>query len=149
MSVNFNDLLSRPVSSAKKPPLKPAGTYTAIISSYILEVSKRNKTPYVRFTLNNLQPTGSIPEAQCKDTDGEPINFSKWTPHKDFFITDDSIYRLRNFIEDLGLPIEGRSFEEVLPEMRGQAVLVEVTHVTSEDGTNVYANVSDVTAQRD
>jgi hypothetical protein len=147
MSVNFNELLSRPVDSAKKPPLRPAGTYTAIISGYKFEESKKNKTPYVRFTLNNLQPGSGIPPENCRDEEGAPMDFTKWTPHRDYFLTDDSIYRLREFMETLGIPTAGRSFSETIPEMKGQAVLAEVVHTTSEDGKNIYANVNEITAQ--
>jgi hypothetical protein len=146
MSVNFNDLLSRPVDSAKKPPTKPAGTYSATIQGYKFDVSPKQKTPFVRFTLNNLSPGEDIPPENCRDEDGNPIDFSKWTPTRDFYLTDDAIYRLKDLLQSLGIPTDGRSFGETIPETKGMPVMIQVVHATSEDGKSIYANVRDISA---
>src|SRR5215831_16229366 len=121
MSVNFKDLLSRPVDSAKKPPTKPPGTYYGVISSYKFAESQKQKTPYVRFTFNNIQPGEDLlagDQRALQDDEGNPIDFSKWTPYKDYFLTDDALYRLKEFLQSLGVETAGRSFDETIPEAK-------------------------------
>jgi hypothetical protein len=148
MAVNFKDLLSRPVDSAKKPPTKPPGTYTGTIASHKFAESQKQRTPYVRFTFNNIQPGADILNGDQKallDEEGDPIDFSKWTPYKDFFLTDDALYRLKDFLKSIGIDTSGRSFDETIPEARGRAVLINAVSQTSEDGTKIYTNVGEVT----
>lgn len=134
MAIDYKSLLSRPAESIKKPPLKPAGTYSAIIKEYKFDLSREKKTPFVRFTLNNLQPGPDVDHDLLKDEDGHSIDLSRWSPHKDFFLTEDSIYRLKDFLVSLHIPHEGRMLDEMLPEARGAAVAVPVQQATTQDG---------------
>lgn len=146
MATNFSHLLSKPIDSVKRPPVKPPGTYHATIQSYKFDESKKERTPFVRFTFNNLQPGADIHPDQLKDSDGEDIDLTKWTPHSDFFLTEKALPRLREFIEALGLPTTGRSFEEVIPELKNLPVLLTVTQTPSnkEGSADIYNNVSEV-----
>lgn len=149
MSVNFNELLSKPIEQDKKPPVKPPGTYTGNIQGYKFDVSKQQKTPFCRFTFNNIQPGEALmadDQKALQDEDGNSIDFSKWQPWVDFYLTDASRFRLREFLESLGLDISGRSYDSVLPETKGMSVLLEMTQSSSEDGKNIYTNVKSVQA---
>jgi|SRR5215471_13022832 len=150
MAVNFKELLDRPVDSAKKPPTKPPGTYRGIIASFKFDESKQQRTPFVRFTINNVQPGDDIlaNPKNLLDDEGEQINFSKWIPYKDFYLTDDALYRLKEFMHSLGIDTAGRSFNETLPEVTGMPVLFHGVTSTSDDGKNVYTNVADITGIR-
>jgi hypothetical protein len=145
MAINVQHLLSRPMDSVKKPPTKPAGTYNGIIAGFKFAESKVQKTPYVRFTINNVTPGQDIAPDQQLDADGQPIDFSKWIPHKDFFLTDDALFRLKSFLEEgLQLPCNGRQFVEVLPDTKGMPVMFTATQRTSDDGKEIYIDIGDV-----
>ena len=151
MAVNFKDLLSRPVDSAKKPPVKPPGTYHGIVAEHSFAESARQKTPFVRFVFNNIQPGEDILNGDArllKDEEGEPIDFSKWRPHKDFYLTDDALYRLREFLQSLGVETAGRSFQETIPETKGMPVILQAVSSTSDDGSRIFTNISDVMGAR-
>jgi hypothetical protein len=149
MATNFSHLLDKPVDSVKRPPVKPAGTYYANIESFKFDESKNEKTPYVRFTFNNLQPGPDIHPDQLKDTDGEDIEFSKWKPWRDFYLTENALYRLREFLESLSIPTNGRSFNSTIPETRGLPVILTIVQTPSNKpgDDSIYNNVSDAKGQ--
>ena len=152
MAVNFKELLSRPVDSAKKPPTKPAGTYTGTIASHKFDESMKQKTPYVRFTFNNIQPGEDILNSDprlVQDEDGNPIDFSKWSPYKDFYLTEDALYRLKEFLQSLGIDTAGRMFNDILPETKGMPVILTAVVTSSDDATRMYTNIGDVKGQLD
>lgn len=150
MATNFSHLLSKPVESAKRPPTKPAGTYYGTVMNYKFDESKKERTPFVRFTFGNIQPGPDIEPSQLKDADGEDIDLSKWQPHVDYYITDLALFRLREFLEGLGIPINGRSFEETIPETKNQPVILTVIQQpSSKPGDDaIYNQISDAKGAR-
>lgn len=137
---DFSKLLSKPVESAEKPKPKPAGTYFGQIEGYTLGESKEKKTPYVRFTASNLSPGDDVDRSQL-----EGVDLTKWKPTFDFYLTEDSLYRLRAFLESLNLNVAGRTFNELMPETKNLPVKMTATNSTSQDGQNVYTNITEVT----
>jgi len=147
MSIDYKSLLSRPADSVKKPPLKPSGTYFGIIKEHKFDVTREKKTPFVRFTFNNIMPGPDLSHDALRDAEtGEMIDLTRWNPHKDFFLTDDALYRLKEFMVSVGVPHEGRMLDEMLPETRGMAVTLQVTQGTTTDG-KLFNNIGDVTGQ--
>jgi|SRR6516165_6852787 hypothetical protein len=146
---NFSHLLDKPIDSVKRPPVKPPGTYFGNIESYKFDESKNEKTPYVRFTFNNLQPGPDIHPDQLKDQDGESIDFSRWKPTRDFYLTENALYRLKEFLESLRVPTSGRSFTETIPESKGLPVILTVVQTPSNKpgSDDIYNNVSDAKGQ--
>lgn len=119
--VDFNALLARPLDDVKRPPVLPIGTYYGIINKYEYKESSAKKTPYVQFTINQIEPGEDIaPE------DLEGIDFSKRTQFADFYITPDAEWRLKELIESLGVSTSGRSFGETIPECQGLAVQMDI-----------------------
>lgn len=141
---DFSNLLSVKADDIKRPPIKPAGTYHAMILGYEMGRSSQKKTPYVRFGFGGLQPGADIDPASCVDSDGAPIDFSKWKPNIDFFLTPDSVYRLKEFLESLGIPSAGRELREMIPESRNLPVLLTVSVKPNEDGTGFFNRVEAV-----
>jgi len=150
MAPNFRSLLSKPVESAKRPPVIPAGTYFATLTDYKLDESKNvnkntgEKTPMLVVTLRNLQPGPDIDTEGLKDDDGAPIDLSKRAFYHNFILTDNAIFRLREFQESCKMPIQGRSFEETIPEMKGLQVILSVAQRPTEDGQSLRNELIDV-----
>lgn len=143
-SVNFQELLKKPVTSAVKPPTKPAGTYMATIMAFNFDESSKKKTPYVRFQLGNVQPGPDINPDDLVSAAGEPIDLSKWKPGRDYYLTDDAYYRLRELIQSCGIAVEGRDFSETIPELRGKQVQMTVIQKPSDNGEELYNEVTDL-----
>lgn len=144
MSVNFQHLLSKPIDSVKRPVAKPAGTYFGQIIGHKFDESKQKKTPFVRFELGGVQPGPDIDQSLLVDAEGQPLDLSKWHPYKDFYLTDDSLYRLKDFLDSLKINISGRQFGETIPETKGMPVQFDVTMEPASEGGGFYNNVGNI-----
>jgi len=144
---DFSLLLKKPAGEAKRPPPLPMGDYTAIVRGFELGDQNRNKTPYVRFptTLQDW-PKDSSDEWTVVDGEGNAflankadVDLSKRSMRKDFYLTEDSLWRLDEFIRSCGINPNGRTYEEIFPEIVGQPVLVEVQQYLNQQ-TNETGN---------
>lgn len=141
---DFSKLLQKPVTSAERPKPKAAGTYDGLVFKYEFGESQKKKTPYVRFHINNVSPG---PEVDQEENVRNGVDLTKWQPYRDFFLTEDSIYRLREFIESCHIAVDGRSFNETIPEVVGKPVKFEAVNTTSsEPGKDAatFTNVGDI-----
>lgn len=125
---DFANLLSKPLDEVKRPQAIPAGTYNAMIKSYEAAESKEKKTPYIRF---HFTITGPGADVNAADLDG--VDLSKKQLRRDFFITPDAEYRLKEFIESCHIDTRGRTFQSTLPDMVNQPVLLEVVQRLNKD----------------
>lgn len=121
--VDFSVLLSKPADDIKRPPALPAGTYKGKITTHRFDESSEKKTPYVRF---DVKFTGEhLEDVDAADVEG--IDIAKRTLSKDYYLTEDAIYRLKEMLESLGIPSAGRSIGEMIPEAVGCEVLMEIS----------------------
>lgn len=123
---DFSKLLRKPAGEAKKPEALPVGDYPGVIKSHEYGDNNKNKTPYVRlFVAFTGWPDGAeeIPE----------VDLSKRQMRRDYYLTEDALWRLDDLIRSCGIDAVGRSYEEVIPELLGQAVLVEVQQYTVQN----------------
>lgn len=148
MATDFKALLSTPVQSAERPKPRPAGQYYGTIAGFKFAESKINKTPYVRFTFKGVQPGAGIANDPALMQRLEAAGGTeKWAPFKDYYLTEDAKFRLRELIESAKIPADGRSFAETIPELQNQPVVFDVTEESYEgkDGdTGIRNNVGDV-----
>jgi hypothetical protein len=140
---DFSQLLRKPAGEAKRPPPLPIGDYQGVIKTHELGDNNRNKTPYVRFGIVLTE----WPESVSEEDRPEGVDLNKRQMRKDFFITEDSLWRLDEFIRSCGIEPEGRVYEEVLPELIGQPVMVEVQHYINQQSAEVGNNLGAVVGQ--
>lgn len=141
-TVDFKQLLSKPLDDVKKPPPLPAGTYFGAITKWEFGESPEKKTPYVRFFFL-LQSPG--PDIDVNELTG--VDLAKRSPRKDFYITPDAEWRLKEFIESAGASTAGRSFASAIPDLQNRPVIIEVTQRSSKDGKDIYNDVGEVKGQ--
>lgn len=122
--VDFSQLLRKPLSDVKRPPPLPMGDYPAIIKSYEFGESNRNKTPRLSLRLVLIDWPDTIP---LEDRDG--IDISKRQLSKDYYLTEDALWRLADFMRSCGLT---GTVEENVPSLEGQQVLAEVQYYTNK-----------------
>lgn len=149
MAPNFSHLLKRPAGQAKKPEALPVGDYPGIIKGFEIGDQNKNKTVYARFQLGLTAWPDSVDETERSKTgaDGktEAIDLSKRQLRRDFFLTDDALWRLDEFLRSCGIEPEGRTYEECLPEAVGQQVTVEVQQYLNEKNNEIGNQVGKVT----
>jgi len=74
----------------------------------------------------------------------EGVDLSKRAPRTDFYVTQDSLWRIKEFLASMGLDTDGRSLSEVIPEMVGGAVQLYITQRASADGQDIFNDVKSV-----
>lgn len=136
---NFRSLLSRPAASIERPKPLPVGTYLATVGSHRFDKSAKKGTDFVEFELNIVQPQ--------EDVDAEAlVAFGSVTGKKQrltFYVTEDSLWRLTEFLKTLDLVAdETSSIEELLPQTANRPVLAKIKHTPSENGEVIYAEIA-------
>lgn len=127
MSTNFASILSKPIETAERPKPYPIGTYVCRIEKHEFGESSQKKTPYVRFFYRPLEARDDV-DADALNEMGGINNEKPRLLRDDFYLTEEALYRLREFLEEkVGLTISGRSFSEVIPETTNQMLGVYVT----------------------
>jgi hypothetical protein len=145
---DFSALLKRPAGEAKRPPELFPGDYYGLIKGHEVGDNNQNKTPYVRYQVvlqdwpENSADEWSVmdPETQSSYTVAKSdVDLSKRQMRKDFYLTDDALWRLDEFIRSCGIDPRGRDYEEIIPTLIGQPVMVEVQQYLNQR-TNVTGN---------
>lgn len=139
IATDFRSLLSKPADQIERPKPLPAGTYEGTITKYEYGKSKEKKTPYVRYF---VQVNSAGEDVDPVEMDG--IDLSKKQLRRDFYLTDDAEYRVKELWESCGIDGTGRSLGEILPDLIGCQVLLEVTQRNSEDGKDTYNDVGNL-----
>jgi hypothetical protein len=139
LMVDFTQLLRKPAGEAKKPPPLPAGDYPAIIKSFELGDNNKNKTPYVRFQIGLMDFPGTVDQADRAD-----IDLSKRQMRRDYYLTEDALWRLDELIRGAGVA-PGRSYEETLPEMVGLQLVASVKQEMNQQTNEVFATIDKLT----
>ena len=137
--VDFAALLNKPTESAVKPPPLPAGDYLWGVTKYTFGESDKKKTPYVEFNLQCLQAS---PEIDPVGLQG--IDLTKRTRDLTFYLTDDALWRLRDFLEkSLVINGQGRTFMACLPEAVGKQFIGTVDQQPSQrpGDDSIYNNI--------
>lgn len=141
---NFGSIMNMPVQDAERPPTLPRGYYVCVVESFREDKSSQKQTPFTRFNLKVIAPWEKDGVIQADEDELEEYGEVKDTILPlDFYQTEKSIYRLREFLEHCGVDFaDGKSFAQAVPEARNAQVIARVTHRSSEDGSATFARVS-------
>jgi len=120
--VDFASLLNKPADSIERPKPMPPGTYHGQITNTEFGESAQKRTPYCRVHVNVQSADESIPPDQLTDVKLPRLM------RRDFFLTDDAMYRFTEFMQSCGISLEGRLISECVPDLLQQPVLVDVKH---------------------
>jgi hypothetical protein len=132
---DFNKLLDADPTSFERPPTVPEGEFLLLIKGKELGTSAQKKTPYVRFHYQVMTPLESVPEDAL-----EGIDLSKLKPRDDFYLTEDAMFRLREFFEMVGA-VEN-STRESIEACIGKQVVATFGHTQSQrDPTRVFSEI--------
>jgi len=144
----FESILDTPADAVERPKAAPAGTYGIVVRGMPEHgVSSQKKTPFVRFTYAYVAAGEDVDEDELKafltDKDGNVSQLSAKTIKDTYYTTPDSLYRLTDCLENMGLDVEnsGKSIRQLLDETPNASLNILVGHRASEDGTQVFAEV--------
>lgn len=142
------DILQAKPTGVSRPKPLPAGTYMWITKG-IPERGKSAKkgTDFVQFMLSpNAHGDDVDPEAlkeALTKASGEITPLVDKTQRHTFYITENSIWRLEQFLQHLGFELDGKmSMDQMIAESGNRQVLGRIKHTTSDDGESVYAEIA-------
>jgi hypothetical protein len=140
---NLAAILDAAPTGLEKPPPMPVGLYvTQIMGQPLYDKSKKKQTEFVQFTHKFLQTAdNNIDQEELSKVLGERA-LTDITMKYTFYLTEPSIWRLNQYLQDLGFPLDGsQSRREMIEETPGKTVTVSVIHEPSDDGQSVFAKI--------
>ena len=141
---NFGAILDRPSTEVERPKPLPTGTYICVVKGLPRQDKSAKKgTEFCEFT---LQPLGVYQNEQGEsDVDPDELaamgGVEKRTIRATYYLTEDAIWRLKQFLDDLGVEEEDKSLRQRVSETPGRQVLATIAHQASDDGQNIYAQL--------
>lgn len=140
---NFSALLEKPADSVERPKPLPAFTYLCVVKGLPENgESTQKKTPFVRFNLSPLAAVGEFDQAEIDAIGG----LEGKTIRDTYYITEDALWRLKQFLENCGIEAEDKSIAQMISEAPGCQILVTMRHRSSEDGSAIFAEVAKTAA---
>lgn len=147
---NLAAILDAAPTGLEKPPPMPAGLYvTQLVGQPLYDKSKKKQTEFVQFTHKFLQTADdNINQEELAAVLGER-SLTDITMKYTFYLTEPSIWRLNQFLQDLGFELDGtHSRREMIEETPGMTVTVQVIHEPSDDGQSVFAKIGGTVADQ-
>jgi hypothetical protein len=139
MTVDFGKLGKTQMGSVPPPPVMPAGTmYGTILKWSWAESRWKNKETnqaeaQVHFT---IKPTEFGEDIADEDKTAIVLK-DKIVIAEQGCDSDAQVYYMQEFLRSLGIPVEGKTLDQCLPETIGTSVMYEAVHKTGERGTIV------------
>jgi len=148
---SFQDIMDTPMSDITPPVPIPAGSYIVMVVGHANEDTASTGTKYYVFTLQLQEALedvdGEALEKSLTGMDGTVKRLQDKTIQSDrYYQTDASLFRLKKFLNDLGIEDthddgSPKGAKEALMEVPGRQCMVTVTHRQGNSG-GIFANVS-------
>lgn len=133
---DLSALLDANPENFEAPPKLPEGEYEFIVMDHTFGESSQKKTKKVDFSLAVKQPLDSV------DTDElENVKLEKAKVKATFYLTEDALFMLREFLEKAGCM--GESFRESIDAAKGQTIVGTVKHRQAQGSDRTYIEVGD------
>lgn len=132
MTTDFRQILGTKGSAIEKPKPLPAGTYFGTVSLWETTESSQKKTPGVKISFQLTSADADVDQDQLNGAGGAAA-VSKRKLSTTYWLTDDSMYRLKEFVEvACGISMDDRSLAECLPECLQTTVKLNLRHRLTE-----------------
>ena len=132
--VDFTKLLDKSADDVERPATLPQGSYLCTITSYKMIESGQKHTPGVEIEMQIVAPGEDVPAeevALVKNLNEKKLKTQLW-------LTEDSMFRLKDFLEKAGFETAGKTFSSMLAEVAGHQIIAIVTHRMGQDGETVF-----------
>lgn len=137
---NFESILDKAPSDIKPPEAYPVGEYLCTVRGMPrYDKSTKKETEFVEYTLIINQAMESVDADDLAAIEGgivgKPIKAT-------YYLTNASLYRLKEFFEHCGLDVEGaESLRELMDQPNGCSVVASIGHEASKDGKRTYSKL--------
>jgi hypothetical protein len=148
---NFTDILDIPSQDVSRPKPLPQGTYLCVVKgNYREDKSTKKGTEFSEYTLGILQALDDVDEEALTEVltqdNGEVLKITDKTLRVTMWHTPEARWRLKKFLNDLGIPEEDdagtpMSLRERMQFVPNCQVYAHVKHDPSNDGESMFANV--------
>lgn len=137
----FEDILNMNLGDAKAPPVFPIGNYLMKVGEYRLGESKQKKTLNAEFEIFVMEPKSGV-DLEAFSAAG--IDLAKRKLRATFYLTEDAVYRFREFAEKCGVEVEGLPLKQALSECQGKLIVGYVTQEPSgrEGDQRMFNNIT-------
>lgn len=144
--VDWSAILASKPEEAERPKPAPVGTYLAVVTGFEFKVSSQKATPFVQYKIKLVAPMEDVDQTALATYGGmEKLTQKEMT--YDLYMTDDSKWRHREFLENtLKIVFGGRGWQPAISESTNKQLKVHIAHKPSADGKAVYANIDDTAA---
>lgn len=148
---DFTSLMGRKAGEAPKPKALPVGTFSGVVKGWeVLEApTGKDYTAIIRFQLGLIDwPESVSDDEKIMDMGNgqmKPIDLSKKSLRRDFY--DNGLFRLDEFIKSCGIEANGRSYAEVLPEIVGARVAIDVQQYVNQKTSEIGNQVGNLVGQ--
>lgn len=150
---SFAPILDRAPTEIDRPKPLPTGTYATLIQGQPrYDKSSKKQTDFVEFTHKFLSAGEDVDADALKEAltsgDGNVKNLSDVTMKNTFYLTENSTWRLKDFLERLGYDVsdESSTLRQMCDDAAGKQVGAVVIHEASQDGKAIFARIGDTVA---
>lgn len=141
--VDFRSILSTPMASVEAPKPPPVGTYQLKLGQYKQGTTQgESKTPYIEIPVTYVSPCDDVDTEQFEEFGGM-AKLAKSKNKITFYLTEDSIFRLKNFLENtLQIDTSSMTLQEAIAGINGAVCLGYVKHeLSKKDGQTIFATI--------
>ena len=133
----FGSILDRKSSEVERPRPLPVGNYLCQVKGLpTYDKSTKKHTEYVEFSMVPIQALDDVDQEQLAEVGG----LAGKTIDATFYLTEKSIWRLTEFLNDCGVEEDDLSIRQRVEQSPGCQVICTIIHEPSRDGKGVYAN---------
>ncbi len=144
---SFSSILDTPRSEIERPRPMPVGQYICVIQGQPrFDKSTKKQTEFVEFTLKfneAVEVNEDALETWLEKPDGSKKLLQEQTIKSTYYLTESAKWRLNEFLTHCGIEENGESLAQAIAETPGKAVMVTIKHEPSQDGSAVFARVTD------
>lgn len=144
---NFGSILDRPSSEVEKPKPLPVGSYGCVVKGLPrFDKSSQKQTEFVEFLLQPISAGEDVDEedlaAWMQKPDGTSRTLSDTSIRATYYLTEDSVWRLKEFLDHLGIEEGDSSLRQRIDETPNCSVIAYIRHEASQDGTSIFAKLA-------
>lgn len=148
---DFTSVLDTPSSEISRPRPLPQGYYAGMIKGLPrIDRSTKKGTEFSEYTAQPLEALEDVDQEELKlalsKASGEVVPLKDRSVRITFYHTEDALWRLKKFLDDLMIPDEDdegnvRTIRERMQDVPGKMLIFHIKHTPSDDGETMYANV--------
>ena len=148
MADTFSSILDKPASEIERPKPLPPGTYQCVVDGQYREgESSKKGTKFIEYSLKPMAALDDVNENDLikalTSGDGSVKALADKRIKATFYLTDDSLYRLKDFlVNDLQITEGKKKIRQLIGEAQNRQVLATLKHVPSQDGTGIFAQLA-------